>query len=157
MMKKLGIDMRIAIYGSQKEIEAAEKALIDNKVDLSVLDEPLARLSIQSVIDEYDLKASILFDGNSVWSKKRLVRDIRKVVKKGMNSMTDYLYKWLSLQAGSIAHYNKFGWIETYPTVDDLRHFILRNEFGRRVKEHINNRFADSCLIVSEIEQILKI
>jgi hypothetical protein len=71
--------------------------------------------------------------------------------------MTDYLYHWLSLQAGSIAHYNKLGWIDVYPTVDHLKQFFLKNEYGHRVKDQVNNRFADSYLIVCEIEQILKI
>jgi len=89
MMMKLELDKRVAIYGSPKDIEAAEKALMNNDVDLSTLDESLARLSIQSVIDEYDLKASILFNGNSIWSRKRIIRDVRKVVKKGMNLMEE--------------------------------------------------------------------
>jgi len=157
MMLKLELDSRIAIYGSKSEIEAAEKSLADNDVDLSTLDEPLARLAIQGLIDEHNLKASILINGNSVWSRNRVIRDIRKVVKNGMTAMTDYLYKWLSLQAGSIAHYSRLGWIDVYPSVEHLRQFFLRNEFGQSVKEHIPHRFTDSYLIAEEIEQILGI
>ena len=156
-MKKLDIDNRVAIYGSQKEISTTAELITALLPELPTMAEPKARLALQDLIDLKKLTTDILFDGNSVWSKDRLIRDIRKVVKNGMNSMTDYLYKWLSLQAGSIAHYNKSGWIDVYPTINHLKKFFLRNEYGRRVKEHVNNRFADSYLIVCEIEQILKI
>ena len=157
MMIKLEHDKRVAIYGSQKEISTTAELITALLPDLPNMSEPKARLALQDLIDLKKFKADILFDGNSVWSKDRIIRDIRKVVKNGMNSMTDYLYKWLSLQAGSIAHYNKFGWIDVYPTVDHLKQFFLKNEYGRRVKDHVNNRFTDSYLIVCEIEDILKI
>ena len=119
--------------------------------------EPKARLALQDLIDFKKLTTDILFDGNSVWSRDRIIRDVRKVVKNGMNSMTDYLYSFLHLKAGSIAHYNKLGWIDVYPTVNHLKEFFLRNEFGQRVKEHVNNRFTDSYQIVCQVEDILKI
>ena len=157
MMIKLEHDKRVAIYGSQKEISTTAELITSLLPELPTMAEPQARLALQDLIDLKKLTTDILFDGNSVWSKDRITRDIRKVVKNGMNSMTDYLYKWLSLQAGSIAHYNKLGWIDVYPTVDHLRKFFLKNEYGHRVKDHLNNRFTDSYLIVCEIENILKI
>lgn len=157
MMMKLEIDKRVAIYGSQKEISRTAEIITALLPELPNMAEPQARLALQDLIDFKKFKTDILFDGNSVWSKDRIIRDIRKVVKNGMTAMTDYLYRWLSLQAGSIAHYNKLGWIDVYPTVDHLRAFFCKNEFGQRVKEHVNNRFTDSYLIVCEIEQILKI
>ena len=125
--------------------------------DLSTMDEPKARLSLQHIIDSRKIKASILFEGNSVWSFCRTIKDINRVKKNGMEAMSDYLYKWLSLQAGSIAHYNKAGWISVYPTIEHLRSFFRKNEFGQRVKEHIPQRFTDSYVIVTAIEDILKI
>jgi hypothetical protein len=157
MMQQLAIDKRISIYGNNKDIEAAERALVDNDVDLSTLDESLARLAIQSLIDEHHLKASILINGNSIWSRDRITRDIRKVVKNGMTAMTDYLYKFLSLSCGSIAHYNLNGWVSVYPTVWHLRKFFQNNEFGQRVLNHVPQRFSDVLVIVEEIESILKI
>ena len=158
MMMKLEIDKRIAIYGSKKEVERTAEIITALLPELPSMAEPQARLALQDLIDFKKIKTSLLFDGNSVWSKDRIIRDVRKVVRNNsMNSMTDYLYHWLSLQAGSIAHYSKFGWIDVYPTVDHLKQFFLRNEFGQRVKDHVNNRFTDSYLIVCEIEDILKI
>jgi hypothetical protein len=157
MMLKLEIDKRVAIYGSQKEISRAAEIITALLPELPTLAEPQARLALQDLIDFKKIKTDILFEGNSVWSRDRITRDVRRVVKNGMNSMTDYLYSFLHLKAGSIAHYNKLGWIDVYPTVDHLKQFFLKNEFGQRVKEHVNNRFTDSYLIVCEIEQILKI
>jgi len=157
MMNKLGIDKRVGIYGTKKEVERTAEIITALLPELPNMTEPKARLALQDLIDLKKIKTSILFDGNSVWSKDRITRDIRKVVKNGMQSMTDYLYKWLSLQAGSIAHYNKFGWIDVYPTVGHLRQFFLKNEYGKRVKDNLNGRFTDSYLIACEVEDILKI
>jgi hypothetical protein len=157
MMMKLEIDKRVAIYGSQKEITRSAEIITALLPELPNMTEPQARLALQDLIDFKKFKTDILFDGNSVWSFNRIIRDIKKVQKNGMTAMSRYLYGFLHLSAGSIAHYNLSGWVETYPTIDHLRKFFLKNEFGQRVKEYVNNRFTDSYLIICEIEQILKI
>ena len=124
-MRKLPIDKRVALYGNKQSIEQAEIILLKNIPELPALTESQARIKIQETIDNENIKADILFDGNSVWSKKKIIRDIKKIKKYGMNRLTDYLYKFLSLSCGSIAHYNKYGWIECYPTLQDLRNFFL--------------------------------
>jgi len=43
-----------------------------------------ARLKIQSIIDEHDLKATILINRNAVWSKKRVLRNLRRIMKQGI-------------------------------------------------------------------------
>ena len=125
MRKPSPIDKRVAIYGNKQSIEQAEIILLKNIPELPALTESQARIKIQETIDNENIKADILFDGNSVWSKKKIIRDIKKIKKYGMNRLTDYLYKFLSLSCGSIAHYNKYGWIECYPTLQDLRNFFL--------------------------------
>ena len=157
MMLKLEIDKRVGIYGTKKEVERTAELITALLPELPNMTEPQARLALQDLIDFKKFKTDILFDGNSVWSRERIIRDIRKVVKNGMHSMTDYLYKWLSLQAGSIAHYSRLGWIDVYPTVEHLRQFFLKNEYGQRVKDNLNGRFTDSDLIACEAEDILKI
>jgi len=72
-----------------------------------------------------------------------------------MGKLSDYLYKFLSLSCGSIAHYNKQGWIDVYPTVYDLRLFFVENEYGKRVLDTIPTWKTDAHRIVEEIEQIL--
>ena len=155
MRKLLPIDKRIAIYGNKRHIEETEIILLKNIPDLPTLTESNARLKIQDCLDNENIKADILFDGNSVWSKKKILRDIRKVKKYGMEKLSNYLYEFLSLSCGSIAHYNKFGWIETYPTIQDLRNFFRRNEFGQRVLNYLPIWKTDVQRIVREVEQVL--
>ena len=155
MRKLLPIDSRVAIYGNKKHIEEAEIILIKNIPDLPALSESQARLKIQDCLDNENIKADILFDGNSVWSKKKILRDIKKVKKYGMEKLSNYLYEFLSLSCGSIAHYNKFGWIATYPTIQDLKQFFRRNEFGQRVLNYLPAWNTDVQRIVREVEQEL--
>lgn len=151
------IDKRVRLYGGTQEIDTAEELIERFYPNLKDLDESKARIELQSLIDTERIKARILFDGNGVWSFDRITRDIRRVVKGGMSKMTDRLYQFLSLCCGSIAHYNKQGWIDTYPTVKDLRQFFIRNEFGERVLDYIPHWKTDVKRIVEEIEKILRI
>jgi len=157
MRKLLPIDKRVAFYGNKQSIEQTEIILLKNIPQLPTLSESQARLKIQECIDYENIKADILFDGNSVWSKKKIIRDIKKVKKYGMKKLSNYLYKFLSLCCGSIAHYNKFGWISSYPTIQDLRNFFRRNEFGERVLKHLPIWKTDAQVIVKEVERELGI
>ncbi|MHC4131285.1 MAG: hypothetical protein ACYSSP_12015 [Planctomycetota bacterium] len=157
MRQILPFDKRVALYGSAKLIKQAEIILLKNIPELPTLSESQARIRLQEVIDNENVKVDILFDGNSVWSKKKILRDIRKVKKFGMKKLTNYLYKFLSLSCGSIAHYNKHGWIACYPTTLHLRNFFRRNEFGQRVLNHIPQWKTDAQIIVEEIEQVLDV
>ena len=155
MRKTLTIDPRVAIYGNKQTIEQTEIILMKNIPELPTLSESQARIKIQECIDFENIKADILFDGNSVWSKKKILRDIKKVKKHGMKKLTDYPYKFLSLSCGSIAHFNKFGWISTYSTISDLRNFFRRNEFGQRVFTDLPIWKTDVQRIVKDIEREL--
>ena len=140
MKKLLSIDNRVAIYGNKNQVEQTEIILLKNIPTLPTMTESQARVKIQECIDGENIRADILFDGNSVWSKKKILRDIKKVKKYGMKTLSDYLYKFLSLSCGSIAHYNKYGWITTYPTIQDLRNFFRKNEHLRSVDIEITKR-----------------
>ena len=154
-MKLLTIDKRIALYGNKQQVEQAEVVLLKNIPYLPTLTESQARIKLQEVIDSKNIRADILFDGNSVWSKKKIIRDIKKVKKHGMNKLTNYLYKFLSLSCGSIAHYDRYGWIEEYPTLSDLRNFFRSNEFGERVLTYLPIWKTDAQSIVKSIEREL--
>ena len=155
--RELKIDKRVKIYGSSKDIETAEELIERFYPNLSTMREEEARIELQSLIDTENLSATLLINGNGIYSFDRIIRDIRRVKNNGMKSLTDRLYKFLSLCCGSIAHYNKQGWIETYPTVQDLRQFFIRNEFGQRVLNSIPAWKTDVKRIVREIEKILQI
>ena len=157
MRQQFNNDKRVVLYGNKKQIEEAMTIITTSIPDLPTLPESQARLKIQDCLDNQNIKVDILFDGNSVWSKKRILKDVKAVKKGGMAKLSDYLYKFLSLSCGSIAHFNKQGWIDCYPTVQDLKQFFLKNEFGNRVLHHIPAWKTDAINIVNGIEQILGI
>ena len=164
---------QIRIIGSKKDVETAEAA-VKTIPDLENLPEPKARLEIQKLIDEQSLKAAVLFDGNSVWSKNRILQNLEQIIQHGtlynkekprfipIGSMlrmptvgdcilSDYFYNFLT-SCGSIAHYSKQGWVAIYPTVEDLKAFFKKNEFGHRVLDDIPHWKTDAKVIVEAIE-----
>jgi len=168
---------KISIYGSSQEVERTLSLLLTIP-ELLVKRECEARLLIQDLIDKHKIKATIMFDGNTVWSKDRIIRNLKQIIEAGtlyngkkpsyipIGSMlrmpvvgdcilSDYFYSFLNLDCGSIAHFNKQGWVTEYPTVDDLREFFKKNEYGHRVLHNV--RHSDAKLIVEEIEKLLNI
>ena len=183
---------KISIHGSKKDVEKAMEIL--SKLDLGIkeeleehpnrwrlMSEAKDRLKIQEAIDVNNLKASILYDGNGVWSKKRILQNLRRIIEHGtlygsqrvrwipLGSMlyfpatprdfkpvlSKYFYEFLHLCCGSIAHYNRAGWIAEYPTVEDLKTFFKKNEYGKRVLDHIPRWKTDAKVIVEAIEAML--
>lgn len=167
----------IRIIGSKADVEKAE-ALVKAIPDLETLYESQLRLIVQRLIEDNDLKASILIDGNSVWNSKPILANLKRIMQHGtlydgehpgyvaVGNMlrfpvcdkcilSDYFYDFLSLHCGSIAHYSKQGWITVYPTVKHLKAFFLKNEFGRRVLDDLPDWFTDGKRIVEAIEFML--
>lgn len=101
----------IKIYGTEKNIKETIEIL--NKLALTDV-EAKDRLLIQEAIDVYDVKADILYDGNTVYGYKKLVAEINRMKKSGsIEKMTDRMYKFMSLNF-DIAHYDKGGYIYYY-------------------------------------------
>jgi len=174
--------LKISYRGHKKEKETA-KEILSRIPNLTRMKEAGTRLKIQDVIDECDLKATILVNGNNVWSKKKILRNLTIIMKKGVllsNTikngahlmktgtgliipsatyyrpiLSKYFYEFLTSCCGSIAHYNIYGWIHHYPTVDYLKKFFQRNEFGKPVRDWIPWWQTDAKRIVEEIEQKL--
>ena len=142
------------------------------------MEEPTARLKIQKLIDKHNIKASILFNGNGVYSKKRILRNLRIIINKGKLYrdqtpkyfvvgplilppdtgkliLTKYFYEFLHLCCGSIAHHNIYGWVTCYPTLEDLKQFFKKNEYGKRVLDDIPWWHTDAKKIVQAIERQL--
>jgi hypothetical protein len=120
MRKKYGRNKKIAIYGSTKDIAAAEAILdtIDGLeceiVNCRLRNEGAIRLKIQDAIDTYNIKAGILVDGNTVYPYKKTVKQYEQLRKSGkLEKMTDFFYKFLHLNF-DIAHYDKNGYICHY-------------------------------------------
>lgn len=158
MRQKLEINKKVVVYGSKKDVETAVnylKMFCDELKNYPT--ESTARKIVQNIIDDKNIKADILYDGNTVWSKKRILRGVKRVKNNGMKSMTKYLYKFLSLACGSIAHYSINGWIDCYPTFEHLRQFFKRNESGSRVLDYIPVWKSDVYNIVVDIEKEMRI
>jgi hypothetical protein len=73
---------QIRIIGSKKDVEQAESAVKTIEC-LEQISEPKARLLIQQLIEEHNLKASILFDGNTVWDSRKIVGNLNRIIKYG--------------------------------------------------------------------------
>ncbi len=146
----------IKYFGNSMNIGVAESKIKETQL---TGDESKDRVILQTLIDLRKLKARILYNGNSVWSRNAVIRDFKKILASGLTekSLTDYLYDFFSLQCGTIAHFNKQGWASVYPDVDSLRRLFIKNEYGNRVLEHIPQWQTDVILIVSEIEGLLGI
>ena len=155
--------VKITYFGSEKDIAKAV-AILNRHTSLNRLSEPKARLKIQKIIDKHKLKASILVNGNTVWSKERILRNLRRILKHGTLYNVDqrkppilsyYFYQFLHQTCGSIAHYDIYGWIHKYPTIIQLKQFFKKNEFGKPVLEWIPEWQTDAHAIVKEIESML--
>lgn len=160
----LGCEMvKITYFGSEKDIAKAA-AIINRHRSLKRLPESKARLKIQGLIDKHSLKASILVNGNTVWSKRRILTNLQRIMKHGTLYNEDqrkppilshYFYQFLHQTCGGIAHYDIYGWIHKYPTVDHLRQFFKKNELGKRVLNYIPESQADAREIIQDIETML--
>jgi hypothetical protein len=156
---------KITYYGSEKEIAEAVSALKKydrrhKKGKLMNIKEAKARVIIQDLIDEHDLTAGILINGNNVWSKTRILANMEQIKKTGLlysinhnehPVLSQYFYQFLIL-CGSTAHSDINGWIHIYPTIERLKQFFKHNEFGKRVNESIPAQWTDVQLIVEAIE-----
>lgn len=112
------------------------KSFIENNRIPDHASEPQVRKALLPFVEQ-NLGPSdwILYDGNTVWDVKRLMKQFKTFVKYyDYDHFTKYLYEFFHLQCGSIAHYNKAGWLSTYPTLDDLKEFFKKNEYGSTVQ-----------------------
>lgn len=104
--------LKIALDGTKTTVQKAVAALDRMTLTNS---EGRDRLLIQRVMDENDLRASILYNGNIVWPRGRLLKEYQKYSKSGsIENLTDFFYSFLNLGCDDIAHYNKQGYIEYY-------------------------------------------
>lgn len=156
-MVKLDKNPRVTI--SEREGDKEKTLEVLGQIEgIKTMSEVDARIKIQEAIDAHGLRPTILYGGNRVWSRKRLVRDLMRILRSNdMGKLTDYLYDFFNLCCGSIAHYGKGGWIGVYPTVSKLREFFLKNEFGRPVVNHIPVWHSDARLAAEEMVRMLEL
>jgi len=166
--------LKIEVHGQKKTVAKAEELLktIEHLEDMT---EPATRLKLQDLIDENNVKATIMVNGNSVWSKKRILQNLKRIMEHGRlygekkpgrhlvagvlwlpvdtdPVLSKYFYEFLHLCCGSIAHYNICGWVAQYPTLRHLKDFFRKNESGHRVLDDIPCWETDAKRIVEAIE-----
>lgn len=168
---------KITFHGNKRAVEKTQ-AIIGTVENAELVPEPILRVTIQNLIDKHDLKATVMVNGNNVWSKKRILKNLNQIMKHGKlydkqkpkyypigsllkipaggdPVLSKYFYNFLHLECGCIAHYNVQGWICTYPTLEDLKKFFRKNEHGKRVINWIPEWKTDAKRIVEAIEQKL--
>jgi len=152
---------KITYFGSESEINEAI-IILKKHENLKNMKEGDARLLIQRLTDEHHLKASILINGNRVWSKARILNNLERMMKHGTlynienqkkpPFLSRYFYNFLHLECGGMTQYDIHGWIHKYPTIEHLKKFFKCNEFGKRVLDWIPTQHTDARAIVQEIE-----
>lgn len=151
------ITPKLRVIGNQYFINRFELAIIpyDN---FAAFDEATTRHIIQEMLDLNGYKLTVLYAGNTVYGTKALVRDMKRIVKADdMSLLSNALYHFFSLACGSIAHFNKYGWIEQYPTVDSLRGFFKHNEFGENILSYQPLWATDRIKVVQELAKVLRV
>jgi hypothetical protein len=168
---------RIEFRGNKRSVEKAQ-AIIGTIEDVEHVPEPILRVTIQDLIDKHDLRATITINGNAVWSRKRILNNLRRIIEHGRlydkrkpkyypigsllkipaggdPILSIYFYEFLHSCCGCIAHYNIQGWICVYPTLEDLKKFFRKNEYGQRVLDYIPGWQTDVKRIVGAVENEL--
>ena len=112
-----------------------ESFLEKNPINDSDSEHEVRKVLLPFVQSQLSPNEWILFDGNSVWDVKRLLKQFKTFIKfYDYEHFPKYLYEFFHLQCGSIAHYNKAGWLQTYPDLESLKEFFRANEYGERVE-----------------------
>ena len=103
---------RITFFGSNNVIESY-KNIIDN-LPLTG-NESNDRILIQKCIDNNNLKSEILYEGNTIYSFKKIVKEYRNLQKNGtLDKLTNKMYLFFTNACGDIAHYNINGFRDYY-------------------------------------------
>lgn len=127
---------KITLYGSNAVIQS-EKSIIES-LNLTG-NEPTDRLIIQKCIDDNNLKSKILYDGNTVYSLKKIVKLYRRLQKTGtLEKMNNEMYHFFTNACGDIAHYDIDGFRVYYNnSLQNLENSLLKSPF------YYTTRFSD--------------
>lgn len=137
-------DKKIKIYGNQATIDRAV-SFIEN-LNLTGIEEK-DRLIIQKCIDDNKIGATILYDGNTVYSFNKIVDKYKKLQKnEDLMHLSDDLYKFFTNACGDIAHYDIVGYAHYYD--NSFRKF--EEDFLKHCD--FNNRFSDVKRIFEKLK-----
>jgi hypothetical protein len=123
------------------------------------------RKLLVSFIENHKMAGSLLVNGNLVWDVGKLLVHFQRLLNNAeyvngewrlkLSSFSNYLYDFLTLNCGSIAHYNKAGWLHTYPTKTALRSFFERNEYGRPVANYSPDWYYDARMAQASMAKMI--
>jgi hypothetical protein len=154
------ITTQLRVIGLRGRVEAFEKYALkyNNFLNCGTFTEVHSRKLIQEYLDKGDhYKLTVLINGNSVVSNTPLLKSLKAIVAANdMEKMNEELYHFFSLYCGSIAHFNRQGWIATYPTVSALKGFFKRNEFGQDILSY-NRAYLDRVEVIQAMCRVLRI
>lgn len=135
---------RIKIYGNRATIERARPFIENLKLTGN---EATDRLIIQKCIDDNKIGATILYDGNTVYSFNKIVDKYKKLQKsEDLMHLSDDLYKFFTNACGDIAHYDLVGYAHYYD--NSFRKF--EEDFLQHCD--CNNRFSDVKRIFEKLK-----
>lgn len=83
MLHQLTLSKDISLSGNQKQLAKAKKALNPVVDVIGAMQDKEARFFIQNAIDKYNLNASILYRGHLVWSRKKITRNLQRIIDRG--------------------------------------------------------------------------
>lgn len=128
---------KLRIIGGKKSVDEAYELLCENFNTYMQLNynnnikEYEIRKYLQEQIDHFRLyNVSVLYDGNTIWSFDKTIRDFKRILNNGLDSLTDHLYKFFHLCCGTIAHYDINGWIANYPSLSSLKPVVNNTQPG---------------------------
>lgn len=135
---------RIKIFGNRATIERARPFIENLKLTGN---EATDRLIIQKCIDDNKIGATILYDGNTVYSFNKIVDKYKKLQKsEDLMHLSDDLYKFFTNACGDIAHYDIVGYAHYYD--NSFRKF--EEDFLQHCD--CNNRFSDVKRIFEKLK-----
>lgn len=142
---QLNKEQRISLSGSNAIIQK-EKPIIES-LNLTG-NEAMDRLIIQKCIDDNNLKSKVLYEGNTVYPLKKIVKEYRQLQKTGtLDKLTNDMYHFFTNACGDIAHYNIDGFRSYYcNSLQNLENTILNKPF------YCNTRFADFDAVCKKLK-----
>lgn len=143
---------------NQASFDKLKKFLTDKHLEYipHMQEADVRRRLLSFVEEELSPNEWILYDGNSIWDVKRLMKQFKVFVKHyDYEHFTKYLYEFFSLQCGSIAHFNKSGWFATYPDLASLKRFFKSNEYGQSVWSYPPDWHYDACKATEAMHAVL--
>lgn len=134
MVKKYKKSEKIRICGTNDSIVKAIQMLDripDLKIEMAgsrLKDEGGLRIQIQDAMENDNISATILIDGNIVYPLSKIIKEFVKLKKLGtLEKMTKNFYYFLSLNF-DIAHFSREGYIAFYDNdFEKMYHCVLKD------------------------------